>query len=366
MKILHITPNIETGGVQSLIYEFGKYQLKHGHDVDVLYLRNDESLYYKEKDYFDAGVKVIRGRYPKTYDPRNILVIREYLCAYDIVHVHLFPNQLYAKIAQMLVPRQKRPVLITTEHNTYNNRRKYSMLRLLDRWFYKSYDKIVCISRQTKENIDKWLCSESLSEKTVTITNGVDLEKFSSAPDRLSEAIQLEPGAKYIVMVARMTHPKDPITLIKAIALCDNSVHGVFIGSGPLESSMAAEAESLGISSRIHMLGNRTNVEELIKGCDIGVLSTLWDGFGLVAVEYMAAGLPVLATDVDGLCEVVGDKELLFSYGDTKSLAKKITQLLSDQDYLESKKRYCASRCMEFSIDRMNSEYLELYKKLNR
>ena len=56
MKILHITPNIETGGVQSLIYEFGKYQLKHGHDVDVLYLRNEESLYYKEKEYA-AGIQ---------------------------------------------------------------------------------------------------------------------------------------------------------------------------------------------------------------------------------------------------------------------------------------------------------------------
>lgn len=364
MKILHITPNIGTGGVQSLVYEFGKYQVRHGYQADVLSLRNEDSLYFKEKDYSDAGIRVIRGRYPKTYDPRNILVIRKYLGAYDIVHVHLFPNQLYAKIAQMLVPRQKRPVLITTEHSTYNNRRKYSMLRLLDRWFYKSYDKIVCISRQTKENIDKWLCSESLSERTVTITNGIDLEKFSSAPDRLSEAMQLEPGAKYIVMVARMAHPKDPVTLIRAIALCDSSVHGVFIGSGPLECAMAAEAESLGISSRIHMLGNRTNVEELIKGCDIGVLSTLWDGFGLVAVEYMAAGLPVLATDVAGLCEVVGDKELLFNYKDAKGLASKISGLLSDPGHMESKKRYSASRCREFSIDRMNSEYLELYKSL--
>ncbi len=332
MKILHITPNIGTGGVQSLVYEFGKYQVRHGHQADVLSLRNEDSLYFKEKDYSDAGIRVIRGKYPKTYDPRNILVIRKYLCAYDIVHVHLFPNQLYAKIAQMLTARKKRPVLITTEHNTYNNRRKYSVLRLLDRWFYKSYDKIVCISRQTKENIDKWLCSESLSEKTVTITNGVDLEKFSSAPDRLSEAIQLEPEAKYIVMVARMAHPKDPITLI--------------------------------ISSRIHMLGNRTNVEELIKGCDIGVLSTLWDGFGLVAVEYMAAGLPVLATDVAGLCEVVGEKELLFNYKDAEGLASKISGLLSDPGHMESKKQYSASRCRDFSIDRMNSEYLELYKRL--
>ncbi len=165
-------------------------------------------------------------------------------------------------------------------------------------------------------------------------------------------------------MVARMAHPKDPVTLIRAIALCDSSVHGVFIGSGPLECAMAAEAESLGISSRIHMLGNRTNVEELIKGCDIGVLSTLWDGFGLVAVEYMAAGLPVLATDVAGLCEVVGDKELLFNYKDAKGLASKISGLLSDPGHMESKKRYSASRCREFSIDRMNSEYLELYKSL--
>ena len=93
-------------------------------------------------------------------------------------------------------------------------------------------------------------------------------------------------------------------------------------------------------------------------------MSTKWDGFGLVAVEYMAAGLPVMVTDVDGLRDVVGDKDALFLYRDDKELGKKITRLVEDKNYYKERKEYSERRCELFTIEKMNGEYMKVYTDL--
>ncbi|MDE6577703.1 MAG: glycosyltransferase [Muribaculaceae bacterium] len=363
MRILHILTTIYQGGVRSVVLDMVKAQKKAGNEVAILCLLNEDRYFNNTKEFEELGVKLYRGIYSNNKHPLHISVIRKYLQNYDIVHIHLFPNQLFSKIAFYLIPNDKRPVLITTEHSTFNNRRKYSVLRHLDRWFYKTYSKIVCISKAAEDNLKGWLKMPELDDRIVTITNGVDIKKYGAAENNLPSVIDYKSDKRYIVMVARMNYPKDPLTLVKSITYCPENVDLIFIGGGALNESIREEAEKLKVQDRIHILGNRDDVPQLLKGCHIGVLSTKWDGFGLVAVEYMAAGLPVLATDVEGLKDVVGDRESLFPYEDYKELGKKITRLVQDNKYWLDKKDYGLDRCKLFSVDKMNEKYLALYSQ---
>lgn len=365
MKILHYMPGITNGGVASLVYDLSKYYLTKGHTVDIATSPSKKNYFQNVSKFNDIGINVFC--LPKiTNVIQNILFLRREMQKYDVIHVHLFPHQLVAILAFISIPSQQRPVIVTTEHNTWNNRRKYSILKYLDRWFYKKYSHIIAISPETEINLKDWLNYPQLNTKISTILNGINISRFRDANNRLNETISILPDTKYVVMVARMVHPKDPITLVKAIQKCDETIHAVFIGDGPLINDIKKTAIECGLTNRIHLLGARRNVNELIKGCHLGILSTHWDGFGLVAAEYMAAGIPVLASNVEGLRDVVGNKELLFNVGDYDTLSKKITRLLSDNNDYQKYLDFCTNQVENFSDEKMGREYLDLYHQLSK
>lgn len=362
MKILHLAQGLRNGGVAQVVYDLASDQVSRGAEVEVVSIHSPE--YDDEPARFeDAGIKVSPLHINSRFDLGVINNLTKIMMDCNVVHVHLFPNQLYASLALSKIPKKRRPILITTEHSTWNNRRTHSILRSVDKWFYKKYDKIVAISPEAERGLKDWLKSPKLDSKIVTINNGVDLSRFRDAENKLSLACPIPSAAKSIVMVCRMARPKVPETLLRATAQIPN-LHAVLIGDGPLTDALRNLSRDLGIEKRTHLLGIRRNVNELIKGCSIGCLASEWDGFGLVAVEYMAAGLPVLVSDVPGLREVVGDKDALFSTYDENELAHKIRKLLEQPDYYQSKRDFSISRCQEYSIKKTTDSYWKLYMDL--
>ncbi|MBD5274660.1 MAG: glycosyltransferase family 4 protein [Bacteroides sp.] len=363
MKILHVVPGLRSGGVAQVVYDLSKSQIAKGWEVSVISIHKDG--YDDNAQRFadiDVTIDIIITR--TRFDIGIINKLRKKFIDFDIVHVHLFPNQLLASLANRFIVKSKRPKLITTEHSTWNNRRKYKILRSFDRYMYAAYDRIVTISPQTYSTLTEWLKSNKLSKKIININNGVEISKFQIGwTDLLRTMLHIPENHVIVTMVARMSYPKDPVTLVKAAALI-KKIDVVFIGDGILNDSVREEAERLGISKRVHILGLRNDVPSLLSDSDIGCLSTKWDGFGLVAVEYMAAGLPVLVTDVPGLREVVGCKEALFPYKDYKTLANKLEMLINSNEYNNSQREYSLERCRLFDVHNMTSAYNSLYSEL--
>lgn len=362
MKILHILPSIRSGGVATLVLDLVSFQVAHNNQVDVFVTR--PGLNHMQPVFENIGATVDYSHYLNRNDPRHIWELKSKIKDYDIVHVHLFPDQLFVSIAKMLIKKKHRPILITTEHSTFNNRRKYKLFKVIDRWMYNQYNSIIAISDAAKSALDNWLHSQNLSTKTHTIVNGVDIAKFEQAQNKLKSVLSLPIGVKLVVMVARLAHPKDPLTLVKAISECPTNVNLAFIGYGPLEKEITQLAKNLNISERVHLLGLRNNVSELLKGCDIGVLSTNWDGFGLVAVEYMAAGMPVIASDVEGLRDVIGRKDALFAVGDYHQLANKINSLISSETLYNEQRNFFKNRANLFDVKLMCQKYTNHYLSL--
>ncbi|MDD3040117.1 glycosyltransferase family 4 protein [Bacteroides sp.] len=360
MNILHITNGLSEGGVETLLYSFSKVLLERGHSVSILVIsQNNVNL---KRKFEDLGVKVLVGNFCNPYDVRNIFLIRRYLPFYDIIHIHLFPVQLYAVLANISLGKHKKQ-LITTEHNTWNNRRKYKYTRYLDKWFYRRYYSIIGISSDASYELIRWLGEERFKDKIATVNNGIEQQVRSKKTVSISD-FNCSVNDFILVMVARFDAQKDQETLIRTLPLLPENVHVIFVGSGETLEYNRNLASILKLDKRVFFAGFRDDVFDILSIAHLGVLCSNWEGFGLSIVEYMLAGLPVLASNVVGLKSVVGWDELLYAPKDCQNLADKILKLMQSEVYYNEVKSFCIDRCGHFTIEQMADEYLKVYNKI--
>lgn len=354
-RILHITNMFSQGGVDSLLMDILPRLNDNATPIELLVLNKshaDMAPYLEQR-----GVKVHLGKYKNVYNPLNIFVIRHYIKNYDIVHTHLFPTQLYAVVAKMLLKRK--PVFVTTEHCTTNNRRSHRWLRPIDRFMYRRYNKIVGVCQAAVDNLAQWVGTK---DRIITINNGIPLDKFAGSASYSNLELGLPEDAKKIVMVARFFNQKDHLTAIRAMAEVRSSkVHLLFAGSGDTMAACMALAKELGLNTRVHFLGRRDDIGQLLASADVCLLSTFYEGLPISIIEYFASGKPVLATSVDGIAEMISDKSLLNKVEDYTQLAHNIDELLSNPEKMQQLSVTNLKLSKQYSIEAMVQQYKNLY-----
>jgi len=362
MKIIQIINNLGSGGAEKLISDFVPLMREKDHNIEVLLLQKKGSIYIDDLEQKD--IKVTCLTQDNLYSLKHILNIRKFIRkrSFDIVNVHLFPSLYFIALASILGLGTTK--LIFTEHSTNNRRRENILLKIIDRFIYKRYNKVIAITDEVKNKLDKHLGNNKAFSEV--INNGVDIDKFKNAQsiDLSMVYKNYNSSHKVICMVGRFSEAKDHATLIKALLKTPNDVNLLLIGEGPLQKDKKSLVNNLKLHDRVHFLGLRKDVPEILKACDIGVLSSHWEGFGLSAVEVMAAGKPVIVSNVEGLRDVVGDKDLLFEKGNSDELSQKINHLFANEVYYYDKAEYCLNRSKEFGINKMVDGYLKLYEKV--
>ncbi|WP_293713928.1 glycosyltransferase [uncultured Parabacteroides sp.] len=353
MKILHITNTLEEGGLETFLYELLPLLKNNNIDVELLVL--DKNKVKLKPIFEEKGIKIHTGKFNCIYNPLNIFIIRKYLKKYDIIHIHLFPTQYFAAIAKLLI--FKVPIMITTEHSSYNRRRSKYWLRLIETFIYKQYRYITTVSFEAKNCLDKWA---KTSNKTYAIYNGINLNQYHNASPHPRQNLGFTNDDKLILMVARFFSQKDHLTPIKALSLTPFNTHLLYVGSGDTVDFYKEKAKEYGVADRIHFLGRRSDIPELAKMCNIGLLASNYEGFGLSTLEIMAAGKPVIVSDIDGIRELVKGYGLLFKNYDINDLAEKITSL-NDPIYYESIRIQCLKRSKDFDISKTVQQYIKLY-----
>jgi glycosyltransferase involved in cell wall biosynthesis len=163
-------------------------------------------------------------------------------------------------------------------------------------------------------------------------------------------------------MVARFYSPKDHKTVIDAAALLPD-LHVLFVGDGENKQAMQEYVSRKGIDKRIHFLGYRNDIASLLKLCDISIHSSYNEGIPLSVAEAMACGIPVIASDVNGLNEIVQDKKsgLLFKCADAGDMAETITSVLQDAELKTKLRTGALARALDFSLDTTVNKLIALY-----
>ncbi|MBI1806087.1 MAG: glycosyltransferase [Ignavibacteria bacterium] len=319
-------------------------------------------------------------------DVGNLLRLSRAFRRAQLIHFHLhtvfscLPAMFLAKVVGV-------DVLLTTEHYItqvqFLRRRKLvfplSLLRelkirslmLLKRLSLKFLSSIVTVS---ESNHDYFLSlfGHQLEQKTRTIANGIDVEKFISMDGQkpVPDSIDVkDSNTQIITVVAGLNNQKGHEHLLRAIPSVieeKNNIVFLFVGDGHLRYSLESLARELGVADHIIFAGNRSDVPQILAASDLFVLPSLFEGMPLSVLEAMAASKAVVATNVDGTAEAVEDgiTGFLVPSKNSAALADKIIQLLSDDQLrIEFGKRGRERVCQFYNSEYMARQYSELYQQ---
>lgn len=356
MKILHVITSLYTGGAEKLMVDMLPRMRDQGHYVELCVFCGDRTPFYEQLRAKNIKIHSFHKGLSQLYNPLNLYRLVRLLRKgkYDIVHTHNTAPQLYAALASICC----KITLITTEHNTTNRRRDKAYLKSFDNWMYGRYSQIICISDQAEENYRKYLGD---SNSVCTIYNGIDYNKYSNA--KYANDIR-KIGTKIITNVAAFRPQKDQPTLIKAMQYLPEDFHLCLVGSGDERRKEFFEVmiAEYGLGNRVHLLGMRSDVPEVLAASDYVVMCSHYEGLSLSSLEGMASGKPFLADNVDGLYEIVKGNGVLFEHEDAKGFADAIMKLDNDDRYRELIGRQCQNKAINYDINIMVAKYLEMYK----
>ena len=358
MRVLHIITSLHIGGAEKLMVDLLPRLKAKGVEVELLLFLGNRTMFYEQLERENIKIHVFSDT-GNVYNPKHLFRLWYFLKKnkYDIIHTHNTAPQIFAAIVSVFLSLK----LVTTEHNTTNHRRNWKWYRVIDKWMYGIYRSVICISDAAEENLKSYLGIKSKFDRYITVYNGVDIDKFVNAVGNSFASTH----KKIITMVAGFRSQKDQDTLIKAFSILPKDKFELWlVGDGERRKNLELLAESEGIKDRVVFWGVRTDVPEILKTSDIIIMSSHWEGFGLAVVEGMAVGKPIIASNVDGLSQVVANAGLIFPKGDYVQLANLILELTNDKELYNKVAEKCLQRARQYDISKMVDGYLSVYQKL--
>ena len=369
MRVLHIITTINRGGAENHLLDLIQGQRAEGKEVAVAYLRGEG---YWADTYREAGVEVHNLGLRRYYgELAPLLKLRRIIrgSAFDLLHAHLPPAELYTRLALLGIGRKALPLLIS-KHNEEGFYRGPGE-RFMGRWVAQRAERVICISRA----VERFMAGPRLGldgRKLQTVYYGIDAQRFSSVRSVKSEALRKEwgipPGAMAIGFAGRLVPQKDLATLIRGFALMASQMQNawlVMVGIGPLEAELRRCAEELGAGARIVWAGFRDDIAAVMGAFDVFALTSLYEGFGLVLLEAMASGVPVVATKVSAIPEVVidGKTGMLVKTGSPEELASAFCKLGDKRLRLQLGAAGRQRVLENFTLERMRDETDAIYQQ---
>lgn len=358
MRILQVITSLRIGGAENLVVNLVHLLQASGHSVDLLLFNGSDSFLKKRLEQYNINI-ISFSTSGSVYNPIFIFKLPAILKNYDIIHTHNTACQYYVAIAKRVF-KLRNVKLVTTEHSTSNRRRKIWGFRLLDRWMYREYEEIISISDKATEKLQDYIGKEY---KISTICNGIDILKFVNAVP-ISMPFQINDDDIIVSMIAGFRSEKDQDTLIRAMKYLPDNFKLWLIGDGIRRAELESLVRKEALENRVVFWGIQTDIPGILKASDIVVMSSHWEGLSLSSLEGMCVGKPFIASDVDGLHEIVDGYGILFPHQDEISLANSILQLENDSTYYQQVADRCLRRAKDFDINKTAKEYLQVYKNI--
>jgi L-malate glycosyltransferase len=282
----------------------------------------------------------------------------------DVIHVNSYVPGNYVRLAAALM---QVPIVIDHWHGfTRFNRKRRLICRLLAHFT----DLSLAVSQGVKDYLVKKIGLNP--GKIRVVPNGVDIATIDAARPgaEVRRELGLPQGVPIIGLVGRLDHwGKGHKELFEAMAGLKERypIHALIIGGGRRRKEVRALAASLGLADIVHFLGHRRDVPDLLNAMDIFILPSYSEGVSLALLEAMAAGLPVIASEVGGNPEVVTDGEtgLIIPSRDAGALAQALERLLTDPAWGKAMGENARSHVVaNYSLERLGREINGIYDEL--
>jgi glycosyltransferase involved in cell wall biosynthesis len=360
-KLLHIITTIERGGAENQLLTLAKGQVDLGFDVNIIYLKGLPDLEEKFKDF---GAKVHHIVANKTF-LTQVLSIYKFLRNWDgIVHAHLPQSEIISRLSGV-------KNLVVTRHfgGAFYPRFPGAISKIISRLTISGNTKVIAISSAVRNYLLE--SGEVSSKKDIKVIHyGFDSLAFlRETNDYIVEedVIQFLQGAFVVGIVARLSPEKDHETFLKAFKLLSDEVpfaKGLIIGSGPSMERLQELSKKLGLEEKVYWAGKKSNVGAYMKLMDVLVLTSRFEGFGMVLLEGMASKLPIIATDVSAIPEVIGNggPGILFGPGNFMEVASQLIDLAKSIEMRDRIGILGINWVKHFSVNDMVDKVVSVYE----
>ena len=369
IRILHVAE--AAGGVEKYLQTLFKYNDKE--QVENILVCSQNYDYKKMKSLAD---RVIVLKMAHQINPSSDIKVEKALRRIikqlkpDIVYAHSSKAGALARIADLGLKNR----VIYNPHgwafNMQQSAKKKEMYKLVEKISAHFCDKIICISDAEKESaLREKICKPS---KLQVIYNGIDLEEIKNTIPKTRAELNIPKDAFVVGMVGRLSKQKAPDVFVKAAKLIKDKIPNAYflmVGDGELRGQVESLSNQYDLGSSFLITGWVDNPTAYMKIMDVGMLLSRWEGFGLVLPEYMACGVPIVATNVDAIPNIIRDgvNGMLVNKDSFVGVQKVCTGLKNDT---ELKDRIIASaKSMvrnKFGAKRVAKESIGLYKDLEK
>ncbi len=361
MRIAYVLTSLGVGGAERQVVALAERMAARGHAVSLLLLRPrqpEEQPTTVDRFYLDmrktpASILAgpVRGRrFLRAFNP-------------DLIHSHVYPANMAARLLRLFHPT---PVL-STVHNVYEGSWPrmvaYRLTDPLSRW----------TTAVSQAAADRYVRLKAVpADKCLVLTNGIDTAEFAPSHER-RERLRTQMGIKdeFVWLAAgRIVPAKDYPNLLRAFAQVRAAspqarlwIAGV---AGAKFAAVQALVTELGLGASVHWLGLRRDMPDLFDATDGFVLASAWEGMPLALGEAMAMEKPVVATDVGGVRELVGDAGMIVSAKSPEGLAKAMLDLMRRTTEARRSLGHAARQRIQrqFSMDAKADEWEALYRAL--
>lgn len=349
-KVLIILPGFAIGGAENMVYELSNHINPENFDVSVLCYcgKQNTSLEKKAEDRIDVHYVNCAG----TVTPQKIhAVLREIdKIRPDVVHAHM-GGALYAALWTL----KKRKPLVVTIHTTPQKAFSKPVERVLRFRMKFGRCRLVAVSEENKRLADQYF---KLKVPCEFVNNGVDLKRFYHKEHELFTFIN----------VARQDDNKNQKMLIEAFKkvhkICSNTKL-ILVGDGPNHEMLQALCGELGVQDDVLFTGNIANAEDYYAISDVYVQTSHREALPMSILEAMAAGLPIISTNVGGIKDVVKQNGYLIKDNNSDALIERMSELYNmtedNQSRLSNQSRGLVD---EFSATKMARKYENIFSNL--
>lgn len=354
MRVLHIITTIDRGGAENQLLLLAREQVKLGLEVTVIPLKGTNEL---ELDFKNYGI-MINSNLQEFGFFKQALYLKRICKTFNVVHGHLPRAELACAIA-------KPKTLIVSKHNCekFWPSGPRSISKILSNFVQWRSKRVIAIS----ETVKRFLVSnEEVKEEKVTVVHyGYD-PTISYANSETIDEVKRYP---LIGTISRLVPQKDIPTLLRSFNLIKAEFPAallLIIGDGPLKKELQEYAKKMNISQNIEWVGRCNNPLSYLNQLDVFVMTSLYEGFGLVVLEAMSKDVPVIASRNEAFSEIFADSDKqLFPVGDEISLANLVIKSLEKStriSILRSQKTIFTKYNVERMIRNMQKVYVETFQ----
>jgi len=365
--ILHLISSAGLLGAERVLLELAGHSKQAGLKVTIGVFENNrnpnlEVANEAKERGFEVKIFPCSGR----LDKNTIQMIKDYIdkVGVQILHSHNYKSNFYARRA---LSNNNIRWVVTNHGRRFGP--KLLLYNLLDAFIVRHADRIIAVSG---EIVGKMRLARIDTKKICLIENGVNLDRFvgNISSSSIRESFGIKKGKIVIGTVGSLTKEKGHIYLLRAIPKVIESFPEMvflFVGDGKESSNLERMVSKLGIEDKVIFAGMRKDVPEILSILDVFVLPSLSEGLPLALLEAQAARVPVVATRVGAIPDVVKDRVtgILIPPEDPEAIAKSIVRVLSDRKGAHNMAQKGFERIRDnFSSEKMASKYIALYQEL--